>query len=222
MFTLIDLPYAPSALAPVISARTLEFHHGKHLQGYVNNLNALLPGSPFEGLPLEEIVRQANSAGGSHPNGAVFNNAGQILNHNLYFMQFREIPDQVGDDNQAGNDKGAGNDGPIGKLAGQIVRQWGSVEAFQAEFVAKGAGLFGSGWVWLSASPATEGNPHGELVITQEPGASNPIVKGLRPILTFDVWEHAYYLDYQNRRPDHLKALWGIVNWEEIERRYIE
>lgn len=216
MFTLIDLPYAPSALEPVISARTLEFHHGKHLQGYVNNLNALLPGSPFEGLPLEEIVRQANPAGGSHPNGAVFNNAGQILNHNLYFMQFREIP------GQAGNDKGAGNDGPIGKLAAQIRKQWGSVEAFQTEFVAKGAGLFGSGWVWLSASPATEGNPHGELVITQEPGASNPIVKGLKPLLTFDVWEHAYYLDYQNRRPDHLKALWGIVNWEEIERRYIE
>lgn len=222
MFTLIDLPYAPSALEPVISARTLEFHHGKHLQGYVNNLNALLPGSPFEGLPLEEIVRQANPAGGSYPNGAVFNNAGQILNHNLYFMQFKEIPGQAGNDKGVGDDKGAGNDGPIGKLAAQINKQWGSVEAFQTEFVAKGAGLFGSGWMWLSASPATETNPHGELVITQEPGASNPIVKGLKPLLTFDVWEHAYYLDYQNRRPDHLKALWGIVNWEEIERRYVE
>ena len=225
MFTLIDLPYAPSALEPVISARTLEFHHGKHLQGYVNNLNALLPGSPFEGLPLEEIVRQANPAGGSHPNGAVFNNAGQILNHNLYFTQFKEILRCAQDDRKGAQDdrKGAQDDNlPIGKLAAQINKQWGSVEAFQAEFVAKGAGLFGSGWVWLSASPATEGNPHGELVITQEPGASNPIVKGLRPLLTFDVWEHAYYLDYQNRRPDHLKALWGIVNWEEIERRYVE
>lgn len=225
MFTLIDLPYAPTALEPVISARTLEFHHGKHLQGYVNNLNALLPGSPFEGLPLEEIVRQANPAGGSHPNGAVFNNAGQILNHNLYFTQFKEILRCAQDDRKGAQDdrKGAQDDNlPIGKLAAQINKQWGSVEAFQAEFVAKGAGLFGSGWVWLSASPATETNPHGELVITQEPGASNPIVKGLKPLLTFDVWEHAYYLDYQNRRPDHLKALWGIVNWEEIERRYVE
>ena len=194
MFTLIPLPYSPSALEPVISAQTLSFHHGKHLQGYVNNLNALLPGSSFEGLSLEEIVRKAD--------GAVFNNAGQILNHNLYFGQFM-IPDQVR------------NDGPKGPLAAQITKQWGSFEAFQAEFVAKGAGLFGSGWVWLSAQA------DGTLVITQEPGAHNPVEKGLRPLLTFDVWEHAYYLDYQNRRPDHLKALWSIVNWEEIERRYV-
>ena len=190
MFTLIDLPYAPDALEPVISAQTLGFHHGKHLQGYVNNLNAALPGSDFEGLELEEIVRKAD--------GAVFNNAGQILNHNLYFTQFAAPSDGM----------------PTGKLAAQIDKQWGSFEAFQAEFVAKGAGLFGSGWVWLSAQA------DGSLVITQEPGAHNPVEKGLKPLLTFDVWEHAYYLDYQNRRPDHLKALWGIVNWEEIERRY--
>ena len=192
MFTLINLPYAPDALEPVISAQTLGFHHGKHLQGYVNNLNAALPGSPFEGLALEEIVLKAD--------GAVFNNAGQILNHNLYFTQFAAPKD--------------GN-APVGKLAAQIDRQWDSFEAFQAEFVAKGAGLFGSGWVWLSAEP------DGTLVITQEPGAHNPITKGLRPLLTFDVWEHAYYLDYQNRRPDHLKALWQVVNWEEVERRYV-
>ncbi len=190
MFTLINLPYAPDALDPVISAQTLGFHHGKHLQGYVNNLNAALPGSAFEGMELEEIVRKAD--------GAVFNNAGQILNHNLYFGQFRAPSDGV----------------PAGKLAAQIDLQWGSFEAFQAEFVAKGAGLFGSGWVWLSAQA------DGSLVITQEPGAHNPVEKGLKPLLTFDVWEHAYYLDYQNRRPDHLKALWSIVNWEEIERRY--
>ena len=192
MFTLISLPYAPDALEPVISAQTLGFHHGKHLQGYVNNLNAALPGSPFEGLELEEIVKKAS--------GPVFNNAGQILNHNLYFTQFRA--------------PGKANSSPVGTLAAQIVKQFGSFEAFQAEFVAKGAGLFGSGWVWLSA------DDKGELVITQEPGAGNPVTKGLRPLLTFDVWEHAYYLDYQNRRPDHLKALWSIVNWEEIERRY--
>ena len=191
MFTLITLPYAPDALEPVISAKTLGFHHGKHLQGYVNNLNAALPGSPYEGLELEEIVKKAD--------GPVFNNAGQILNHNLYFTQFG-VP--------------KANNAPVGALAAQIVKQFGSFEAFQAEFAAKGAGLFGSGWVWLSA------NEQGELVITQEPGAGNPVTKGLRPLLTFDVWEHAYYLDYQNRRPDHLKALWGIINWEEIERRY--
>ena len=191
MFTLISLPYAPDALEPVISAQTLAFHHGKHLQGYVNNLNAALPGSPFEGLALEEIVKKAE--------GGVFNNAGQILNHNLYFTQFKAPAEGYA---------------PTGKVAAQIVKQWGSVEAFQAEFVAKGAGLFGSGWVWLSAKA------DGELVITQEPGANNPVTKGLKPLLTFDVWEHAYYLDYQNRRPDHLKELWSIVNWEEIERRY--
>ena len=192
MFTLITLPYAPDALEPVISAQTLGFHHGKHLQGYVNNLNAALPGSPYEGMALEEIVQRAE--------GAVFNNAGQILNHNLYFTQFK-TPDQVGGDG--------------GALAAQIDKQWGSFEAFQAEFVTKGAGLFGSGWVWLSAQA------DGTLVITQEPGAHNPVEKGLKPLLTFDVWEHAYYLDYQNRRPDHLRALWQIVNWAEIERRYV-
>ena len=207
MFTLITLPYPATALEPVISARTLSFHHGKHLQGYVNNLNALLPGSPYEGLSLEEIVlRSGPSGNGAAANPAVFNNAGQILNHNLYFTQFK-TPDQVGGDGGVQ----VGGDGP---LAAQIAKQWGSFEAFQAEFVAKGAGLFGSGWVWLSAQE------DGTLVISQEPGAHNPIEKGLKPLLTFDVWEHAYYLDYQNRRADHLKALWQIVNWEEIERRY--
>ena len=201
MFTLIDLPYEITALEPVISARTLEFHHGKHLQGYVNNLNGLLPGSKYEGLELEEIVRTAE--------GAVFNNAGQILNHNLYFTQFKEMPDQVGHDNPK-----VGHDNPQGALEKQIVKQWGSVEAFQTEFVAKGVGLFGCGWVWLSAKP------DGELVITQEAGAGNPVTRGLKPLLTFDVWEHAYYLDYQNRRADHLKALWPLVNWRVVEERY--
>ena len=200
MFTLIDLPYAPEALEPVISAKTLGFHHGKHLQGYVNNLNAALPGSPFEGLPLEEIVQKAS--------GGVFNNAGQILNHNLYFTQFKGIPDQVGDDGKAGAAA------PKGALAAQIAKQFGSFEAFQTEFVAKGAGLFGSGWVWLQADAA------GELSIAQYAGADNPVAHGFKPLLTFDVWEHAYYLDYQNRRPDHLKALWQIVDWSVVEGRY--
>ena len=203
MFTLIDLPYALDALEPVISARTLEFHHGKHLAGYVANLNKLIAGTGFEGLPLKEIVLASapvQTAGAIESPTAVFNNAGQILNHNLYFTQFRA--------------PGAGPEGPAGALSAQIAKQWGSLEAFQAEFEAKGAGLFGSGWVWLSADKA------GALHITQEPGAFNPIVRGLKPLLTFDVWEHAYYLDYQNRRPDHLKALWRIVDWAVVAQRY--
>ncbi len=190
MFTLIDLPYAPNALEPVISAQTLSFHHGKHLQAYVDNLNKLLHGSGLENIALKDIVKKSN--------GAIFNNAGQILNHNLYFTQFAPVPATE----------------PTGKLAAQISKQWGSVDAFKAEFEAKGVGLFGSGWVWLSAEA------DGTLIISQEPNAGNPITKGLTPLLTFDVWEHAYYLDYQNRRAGHLSALWGIVNWTEIERRY--
>ena len=191
MFELIALPYGAADLEPVISERTLSFHHGKHLQAYVDNLNKLLPGSGLEGLKLEEIVCKSS--------GGIFNNAGQILNHNLYFTQFC---------------KGgmALTDG--GRLKAQIVKQWGSVEAFQAEFVAKGVGLFGSGWVWLSS------DAQGELVISQEAGASNPIVRGLKPLLTSDVWEHAYYLDYQNRRAAQLEALWQILDWSVIEKRY--
>ena len=205
MFKIIDLPYAPDGLEPVISARTLEFHHGKHLQAYVDNLNKLLPGSGLEDLPLEEIVRKAApSAESPVPAGnltAIFNNAGQVLNHNLYFTQFAP----------ASHHSALSPESPLGK---QIESQWGGLDAFKAEFEAKGVGLFGSGWVWLSA------RPDGTLVITQEPGANNPITQGLKPLLTFDVWEHAYYLDYQNRRAAHLQALWGIVNWEEIEKRY--
>ena len=191
-FELMALPYAPEALEPVISRETIGFHHGKHLAGYVNNLNALLADSPLAGLPLEEIVRQAS--------GGVLNNAGQILNHNLYFSQFCAPKT----DNQ-----------PVGKLAEAIVRDFGSFEAFKEEFQKKGATLFGSGWVWLSADIT------GKLVITQETNAANPVQKDLKPLLTFDVWEHAYYLDYQNRRPDHLAALWQIVDWAVVEGRYV-
>jgi len=192
MFELISLPYGASDLEPVISAQTLSFHHGKHLQGYVDNLNKLLPGSGMEADSLELIVCKAS--------GGMFNNAGQILNHNLYFTQFCK----------------GGNPLKDGFLKSQIVKQWGSVEAFQAEFAAKGVGLFGSGWVWLSAKK------DGSLVITQEPGAENPITEGLKPLLTFDVWEHAYYLDYQNRRAAQLEALWQILDWSVIEKRYAE
>ena len=200
-FELMALPYAPEALEPVISKETIAFHHGKHLAAYVNNLNGLTSppdpspkgeGSLGELEMLKELVL--------HSEGAVFNNAGQILNHELYFMQFKPAGEAAQE--------------PEGALAAQIEKQWGSVEAFKAEFEAKGVGLFGSGWVWLSA------DKDGKLVITQEANAANPIQKGLKPLLTFDVWEHAYYLDYQNRRPDHLAALWQIVDWEVIEKRY--
>ena len=199
MFSLISLPYAPDALAPVISAETIGFHHGKHLQGYVDNLNKLLPGSGLEELPLEEIVCKAASLPAPTGN-LIFNNAGQILNHNLYFTQFGPSATVM--------------PGPAGHLKEQIEKQWGSIDAFKSEFESKGVSLFGSGWVWLSAAS------DGALVITQEPGAGNPVTRGLKPILTFDVWEHAYYLDYQNRRAAHLKELWGIVDWDEVERRY--
>ena len=189
-FELMALPYAPEALEPVISAQTLSFHHGKHLAAYVNNLNALLPGSGMENLSLEEIVCQAT--------GGILNNAGQILNHELYFGQFA-APKQ--------------DNAPSGKMAEAIARDFGSFEAFKEEFQKKGTTLFGSGWVWLSA------DKDGKLVITQEANAANPIQKGLTPLLTFDVWEHAYYLDYQNRRPDHLAALWQIIDWKVVEGR---
>ena len=189
MFTLIDLPY--KSLAPVISDETLSFHHGKHLQTYVDNLNKLIAGTEFETMSLEEIVAKSS--------GAIFNNAGQILNHNLYFGQFTSAP-------HPGLDPGS-------LLCKQIAKQWGSVDAFKAEFEAKGVSLFGSGWVWLQAES------NGELSIAQYPNADNPVAHGLKPILTFDVWEHAYYLDYQNRRAVHLSALWGIVNWDEIKMR---
>ena len=190
-FELISWPFAPEALEPVISRETIALHHGKHLLTYVNNLNAALPGTAFEHLPLEEIVRKAD--------GGIFNNAGQILNHNLYFETLRAPRSE---------------NRPEGKIAEAIAQQFGSFEAFQKEFVQKGATLFGSGWVWLSK------DKDGKLVITQEPNAQNPVTKGFTPLLTFDVWEHAYYVDYQNRRADHLAALWQIVNWDVVEQRY--
>ena len=198
-FELMALAYAQDALEPVISKETIAFHHGKHLAGYVNNLNGLAsPPNPspkgegsFDELKaLKELVLNSE--------GAILNNAGQILNHNMYFEQFSADPKSA----------------PSGKLAEAIERDFGSFEAFKEEFVKKGTTLFGSGWVWLSA------DKDGKLVITQELNAANPIQKDLKPLLTFDVWEHAYYLDYQNRRADHLAALWQIVDWEVIENRY--
>ena len=190
-FDLITLPFAPETLEPVISRETVALHHGKHLRTYVNNLNAALPDTPFANSTLEEIVRQAD--------GGIFNNAGQILNHNLYFEALRAPRD--------------GN-APTGKTAEMIAAQFGSFEAFQKEFTQKGATLFGSGWVWLSE------DKDGKLVITQERNAQNPVTQGLKPLLTFDVWEHAYYVDYQNRRADYLEAIWQLVNWDVVAQRF--
>ena len=227
MHTLISLPY--KSLAPVISDQTLAFHHGKHLQTYVDNLNKLIAGTEYESMPLEEIVRKSSLPAPTSPslpaptspslpaptgNPAIFNNAGQVYNHNMYFTQFK-TPDQVG-----GDDK-AVMPGPTGHLKVHIEKQWGSLDAFKADFEAKGVSLFGSGWVWLAADSA------GTLSILQCPGADSPLTHvmpgstgHLRPILTFDVWEHAYYLDYQNRRAAHLQALWQIVDWKVISERY--
>ncbi|MDR0537202.1 MAG: superoxide dismutase [Tannerellaceae bacterium] len=189
-FELVKLSYGADELAPVISKQTIEFHHGKHLQTYVNNLNNLVQGTKFENANLETIVKESD--------GAIFNNAGQVLNHNLYFTQF--------------SPKGGGQ--PSGKLAEAINLAWGTFENFQKEFEISGTGLFGSGWVWLAS------DKDGKLSITKEVNAGNPLTKGLTPLLGFDVWEHSYYLDYQNRRADHLKELWKIVDWKVVESRY--
>lgn len=187
---LVVLPYAKNALEPVMSQATIELHHGKHLVTYVNNLNNLIPGTKFENADLETIVKESD--------GAIFNNAGQVLNHNLFFTQF--APQSEGR--------------PSGKLLKAIEETWGSFENFQKEVETAGTTLFGSGWVWV----ATDAN--GKLQITKEVNAGNPVTKGLKPILGFDVWEHSYYIDYQNRRADYLKEIWKIVSWAEVEKRY--
>ena len=215
MFRLINLPYPIDALEPVISARTLEFHYGKHLQGYVDNLNKLIAGTDYESMSLKQIVISSAAAGGVEKSKAVFNNAGQILNHNLYFTQFR--PSSVISSEGAGHSTVISSVGEAEvekSIITQIINQWGSLDAFKADFESKGVTLFGSGWVWLQANEA------GELSVAQYLGADNPVAHSFHPLLTFDVWEHAYYLDYQNRRAAHLEALWEIVDWGVVEERF--
>lgn len=185
------LPYANNALEPVISQATIDYHFGKHLQTYVNNLNALVAGTPYEGKTVEEIVATA-------PDGAIFNNAGQVLNHTLYFLQFNPSPPQ---------------NEPTGKLAEAIKRDFGNFENFMDQMNNAATTLFGSGWAWLAM------DKDGKLVIVKEPNGSNPIRQGMKPLLGFDVWEHAYYLDYQNRRAEHLAKLWKIIDWQTVENR---
>lgn len=185
------LPYANNALEPVISEASVNFHYGKHLQTYVDNLNKQVKGTEFEGKTVEAIVASA-------PDGGIFNNAGQVLNHTLYFLQFTPQPAVKQ---------------PQGKLAELIDRDFGSFDNFKKEMKDASTTLFGSGWSWLAL------NKEGKLVITKEANGSNPLRQGFKPLLGFDVWEHAYYLDYQNRRADHIDKLWDIIDWEAVGKR---
>ncbi len=189
-FKLPELPYGQKDLEPVISAKTIEFHYGKHHQTYVNKLNDLVKGTKFDGASLEKIIKEAE--------GGVFNNGAQVWNHTFYFTSFSP----------------SGGGEPEGDLGHAIEREFGSFDKFKEEFQKAGATLFGSGWVWLVK------DDKGGLDIVQESNAGNPLRKGLTPILTMDVWEHAYYLDYQNRRPDHLEALWKIIDWKKVGERF--
>lgn len=185
------LPYAANALEPVISEQTINFHYGKHLQNYVNTTNSLIEGTELKGKSIEEIVKTA-------PLGPVYNNAGQSLNHTLYFLQFMSPVE---------------NNAPEGKIAEAINASFGSFDEFKKQFAQAAATLFGSGWAWLSQ------DKDGKLVITKEPNGDNPLRSGLNPLMGIDVWEHAYYLDFQNRRVDHIDATWSIINWKAVESR---
>ncbi|MCQ2959295.1 MAG: superoxide dismutase [Bacteroidales bacterium] len=188
--TMPELRYKADALAPVISEATVNFHYGKHLQTYVNNLNNLIPGTEFAESSLEEIVIKSE--------GAIANNAGQIFNHFMYFEQFSPVltnPSQV--------------------LLDAIESSFGSFDEMKSKMSVAANTLFGSGWAWLCVD-------NGVLKITQMANADNPLRHGLKPLLTIDVWEHAYYLDYQSRRADYTTAFWNIVDWNVVERRLLK
>ena len=182
--TLPPLPYAMDALAPHISKETLEFHYGKHHQTYVTNLNNLIPGTEFESASLEDIVKKSS--------GGVFNNAAQVWNHTFYWNSL--------------SPKGGGE--PTGKLAEAINKKWGSVAAFKEAFNKSAAGNFGSGWTWLVKKA------DGSLDIVNTSNAATPLTTADVPLLTCDVWEHAYYIDYRNARPKYLETFWNLVNWD--------
>ena len=196
-FELPKLPYDFNALEPHIDAKTMEIHHGKHHNGYVTNLNNAIAGTDMESKSLEDLMKVAGS------NAAVRNNGGGHYNHSLFWTVL--------------SPKGGGS--PSGDLAAAINAKFGSLEAFKEEFGKAAATRFGSGWAWLSVS-------NGELVVSSTPNQDNPLmdvaeVKGT-PILGLDVWEHAYYLNYQNRRPDYVKAFMEIINWNVVEKKYAE
>lgn len=186
--SMLILPYAQDALEPRMSAQTLSFHHGKHLQTYIDNLNRLVEGTPFADMPLKEIVQKAD--------GALLNNAAQAWNHILFFKQLSPQPVNMSS-----------------ALTQAISARFGSVEAFREAFEQAAISLFGSGWVWLALDEAHQ------LQIVSEPNAGNPIRRGMRPLMCIDVWEHAYYLDYQNRRADYVKNFWFLIDWNRVETR---
>ena len=190
-FELPKLDYAPDALAPYISQETIEFHYGKHHQTYVTNLNGLIPGTEFEKADLETMIRKAE--------GGIFNNAAQVWNHTFYFEAFSKEGRRV----------------PVGPLADAIYQSFGTFDSFKEQFSKAAVTLFGSGWAWLVKKD------DGLLQIAQESNAGNPLRKGLKPVLTCDVWEHAYYIDYRNRRADYVKSFWEIVDWDVVARRII-
>ncbi|GAF04002.1 superoxide dismutase [Saccharicrinis fermentans] len=189
-FELPALPYAADALAPIISKNTIEFHYGKHHQAYVNNLNNLIAGTEFENADLETIIKKAE--------GGIFNNAAQVWNHTFYFTSFSP----------------QGGGAPTGNLSEAINKAFGSFDAFKEAFAKAAATLFGSGWAWLVK------DSEGQLKIVQTNNAGNPMTEGLSPILTCDVWEHAYYLDYQNKRPDYIANFWKLVDWKIVADRF--
>lgn len=190
-FELPPLPYAKDALAPHISAETLEFHHDKHHATYVTNLNKLVAGSAFENATLEDIIRKA-------PAGGIFNNAAQVWNHTFYFNSL--------------SPNGGGE--PSGPLADAINNSFGSFSAFKEKFSQSAATNFGSGWTWLVKNAA------GELEIVNTSNAANPLRDGLTPLLTVDVWEHAYYIDYRNARPKYLEGWWNLVSWSFVAENF--
>lgn len=184
------LPYSIDALQPAISPTTIDYHYGKHERAYIDTLNKLIEGTPYADMSLEDIIVKSD--------GKLFNNASQAWNHIFYFFQFSPY----------------GLKEPNGTLRGKIEAAFGSFDEFKKKFEDAGATLFGSGWVWLAA------DANGDLQILQSGNAGNPMTDGLRPLLTFDVWEHAYYLDYQNRRAEYLHKLWDIIDWDIISMRY--
>jgi Fe-Mn family superoxide dismutase len=179
-----DLPYAGDALTPHISAETIEYHYGKHHRAYVDNLNKLIPGTEFENMALEDIIKKAS--------GGIFNNAAQVWNHTFYWNCLSPV----------------GGGAPAGALAAAIDKAFGSFEKFKEQFASAGATRFGSGWAWLVK------NPDGSLAIESTSNADNPIKEGKKPLLTCDVWEHAYYIDYRNARAKYIEAFWNVVNWD--------
>lgn len=183
-----ELPYALDALAPVMSADTLNYHYGKHLQTYLDNVNRMIEGTPFADMKLKDMITKAQ--------GTLYNNAAQAFNHIIFFKQLTPTPTIIS---------------PL--LTQALVARFGSVDAFKSEFSNAAAVLFGSGWVWLAL------DANNVLQIVPEPNAGNPITRNMRPLMCIDVWEHAYYLDYQNRRGDYIKNFWNLVNWDYIEKR---